>query len=65
MKNFEVTFKNGLLIDLKTQNVLNLNPQAKFIIQVDDDDFLSEDYKKLELNPKSSKEILEDLEKRH
>jgi hypothetical protein len=65
MKNFEITFKNGLLIDLKTQNVLNLNPQAKFTIQGDDADFLLEDYKKLELTPKLSTDKLKDLENRH
>ena len=65
MKNFEVTYKNGLLIDLKTQNVLHLNPQAKFTIQGDDNDFLLEDYKKLTFIPKSETDKLADLEKRH
>lgn len=65
MKNFEITFKNGLLIDTKTGNVLNLNPQANYTIQGDDNNFLLDDFKKVDYTPLNASEKIEKLSKKY
>lgn len=62
MKNFEVIFKNGLLIEKITGKRLNLKPMTSYFIQGDDDSFLLEDYRAKLYTPKSSDEKKLELE---
>lgn len=64
MKNFEIIFKNGLLIEKETGKRLNLKPMTTYFIQGDDDSFLLEDYRALTYQPKNSEEKKEELEKK-
>lgn len=65
MKNYEITFKNGLLIDKKTGKVINLAPFNTYHIQGDDDAFLVEDNKQIKDMPLSSEEKIAKLKKQH
>lgn len=65
MKNFEVTFKNGLLIDKQTGKRINLKPFETYYLQGDDHSFLLEKYIKTDYKPLSTNEKLKTLEKKH
>lgn len=65
MKNHEITFKNGLLIDKKTGKRLNLKPFETYYLQGDDDSFLLDEYIKDEYEPLNSEEKLESLQKKY
>jgi hypothetical protein len=65
MKNYEITFKKGLLIDKNTGKRLNLKPFETYFIQSDDDNFLLEDYTQTNHKPRTSAEKLKDLEERY
>ncbi|WP_111709118.1 hypothetical protein [Lutibacter citreus] len=65
MKNFEITFKNGLLIDKKTGKVINLAPFNTYYIQGDDDSFIIEENKQVKAIPLSSDKKIASLQKRH
>lgn len=65
MKNFEVTYKNGLLIDKRTGKRLNLKPFETYYMQGDDNSFLLEDYIKTDHKPLETIQKLKALEKKH
>ena len=65
MKNFEITYKNGLLIDKQSGKRLNLKPFETYYLIGDNDSFLLEDYVKTQFNPLDSNEKLEALKKKH
>lgn len=65
MKNYEITFKNGLLIDKKTGKRLHLKPFETYYLQGDDDSFLLDDYVKDDYEPLNSEEKLEFLQNKY
>lgn len=65
MKDFEITFKNGLLIDKNTGMRLNLKPFETYFLQGDNDSFLLDDYVKDDYESLNSQDKLEALQKKH
>ncbi|MBC3847727.1 hypothetical protein H8K90_15120 [Winogradskyella echinorum] len=65
MKNFEVTFKNGLLLDKQTGKRINLKPFETYYLQGDDNSFLLEEYIKTDYKPLDASQKLKTLENRH
>jgi hypothetical protein len=65
MKNFEVAYKNGLLIDKKTGKRLNLKPFETYYLQGDDNSFLLEDYIRTENKSLDAAQKIKTLEKKY
>lgn len=65
MKNYEIYFKNGLLLDKNTGKRINLKPFETYFIQSDDDNFLLENYSQINYTPKPDAEKFEALQKKH
>ncbi len=65
MKNFEITFKKGSLIDNNTGKRLNLKPLTTYYILGDDNSFLLEDYRNEEYKPLDSIDKEKQLNKKY